>query len=462
MTAGAGGTAVPGSAASGRGEVTEEQITGKKAEVSVKVTGLIPGSSYKVHVTAVDQTVDLENGAPAGNVAEVETSSTFTMKKLDQAVPALSYKTDRTDKNNIKITMDPVKGAQYSFDGGQTWTDSNEEAGFDSSQTVTLAIRMKETATHNPSPAQTVKVNLAKEDRDAPPAFALKYDANGETDYTVTIPPTEGCEYSFDGENWSDSNVKTGVKVGETVTGYKRYKETDRYNTSSAASASETMPRFTVKTPVISPAGGSFAGSVSVTVTCGTPGAEIYYTTDGSTPGSSSTRYTGAFRLTAPAKVRAIALQEGLQDSDVAEASYTKKSGGGSSGGDGNGSGGDGSGGGNGGGNGSDGGSSGSGTGGDAARVMPVVPPAADTQAGPGNGDTVKPGSGSAGTPGNKTGRGVMPQDGREPFIKGADGKIGWDVIRAEEEMAKDGDAIHIDMKDRKSTRLNSSHTTIS
>ena len=77
---------------------------------------------------------------------------------------------------------------------------------------------------------------------------------------------------------------------------------------------------------------------------------------------------------------------------------------------------------------------------------MPVVPPAADTQAGPGNGDTVKPGSGSAGTPGNKTGRGVMPQDGREPFIKGADGKIGWDVIRAEEEMAKDGDAIHIDM----------------
>ncbi len=457
MTAGAGGAAIPGSAASGRGEVTEEQITGKKAAVSVKVTGLIPGTAYKVHVTAVDQTVDLENGAPAGNVAEVETSSTFTMKKLDQAAPALSYKTDRTDKNNIRITIDPVKGAQYSFDGGQKWTDSNEQAGFDSSQTVTLAIRMKETATHNPSPAQTVTVNLAKEDRDAPPAFALKYDANGETDYTVTIPPTEGCEYSFDGENWSDSNVKTGARVGETVTGYKRYKETDQYNTSNAASASETMPKFTVKTPVVSPAGGSFAGSVSVTITCGTPGAEIYYTTDGSTPGSSSTRYTGAFTVTAPAKVRAIAIKEGLQDSAVAEASYTKQSGGGSSGGNGNGSGGDGSDGGNGGGNGAGtgGGNSGPGTGGDTAPVTPVIPPAADEQtgpgteieqAGPGNGNTSRPGSGNSGTPGNKTEQGNTPQDGREPFIKGADGRVGWDVIRAEEEMAKDGDTIHIDM----------------
>ena len=449
MTAGAGGTAVPGSAASGRGEVTEEQITGGKAAVSVKVTGLIPGTAYKVHVTAADKTVDLETGAPAGNVAEVETSSTFTMKKLDQAAPALSYKTDRTDKNNIKITIDPVKGAWYSFDGGQTWADSNEQAGFDSSQTVTLAIQMKETATHNASPAQTVTVNLAKEDRDAPPAFTLKYDANGETDYTVTIPPTEGCEYSFDGENWSDSNVKTGVKVGETVTGYKRYKETDQYNTSNAASASETMPKFTVKTPVVSPAGGSFAGSVSVTITCGTPGAEIYYTTDGSTPGSSSTRYTGAFTVTAPARVRAIAIKEGFQDSAVAEASYTKQSGGGSSGGDGNGSGGNGSGGGNGGNN------SGPGTGGDTAPVTPVIPPAADEQtgpgteteqAGPGNGNTSKPGSGNTGTPGNKTEQGNTPQDGREPFIKGEDGKIGWDVIRTEEEMAEDGDTIHIDM----------------
>jgi len=104
------------------------------------------------------------------------------------------------------------------------------------SQTVTLAIRMKGTATHNPSPAQTVAVNLAKEAREAPPRFDLQCEPNGETDYTVTISPTEGCEYSFDGKNWSDENVKAGVAVGGAVTDYKRYKENDQYNASGAVS----------------------------------------------------------------------------------------------------------------------------------------------------------------------------------------------------------------------------------
>lgn len=34
----------------------------------------------------------------------------------------------------------------------------------------------------------------------------------------------------------------------------------------------------------------------------------------------------------------------------------------------------------------------------------------------------------------------------RRPFIKGADGKIGWDVIRAEEEQAQEGSTINVDI----------------
>lgn len=47
--------------------------------------------------------------------------------------------------------------------------------------------------------------------------------------------------------------------------------------------------------------------------------------------------------------------------------------------------------------------------------------------------------------PGNGSTEENRPDTGL-PFIKGEDGKNGWDVIRAEEEMAKDGDTIHIDM----------------
>ncbi|NBI92643.1 hypothetical protein D3Z45_19220 [Lachnospiraceae bacterium] len=383
---------------------------------------------------------------------------TVDFPKLTPAAPALTYKADRTNPADVKVAITPVSGAEYSFDGGKTWTESNEQGGFTTSDTVTLAIRLKGTDTHNQSPARTMTVNLAKEDREAPPAFSLKVEANGETDYTVTIPATEGCEYSFDGEHWSDVNVKTGVSVGETVTGYKRYKETNDYNASSAVSAKETMPKFTVKTPVISPAGGSYSGSVSVTITCGSTDAEIYYTTDGSTPGRSSTRYTGAFTVSAPATVKAVAIKDGLNDSAVATVSYTKKDGGGSGGGNSGGSSGGSE---NNGGSGGNDEGQGSGGGGSTnpgngnATPQPSVTQPTDTNTSPGNetapgtGTTpVNPGNGNTVRPGTAPGSGIgTPAQGtKQPFIKDEDGKTGWDVIRAEEEQAQEGSIINVDM----------------
>jgi len=390
---------------------------------------------------------------------------TVSFPKLTPAAPALSYSRKTAEgTGEITVTITPVNGAQYSFDGGQTWTDKNEQGGFAASDTVALAIRLKETATHNPSPAQAVTVNLAKKDRGAPPAFTLSVEANGETDYTVTIPATEGCEYSFDGETWSDVNGKTGVKPGETVTGYKRYKETSDYNASSAVSASGTMEKFKVKTPVISPAEGSYTGSVSVAITCASPGAEIYYTTDGSTPGRGSTRYTGAFMVTAPATVKAIAVKDGLTDSVVVTASYTKKSSGGSgSGGTGGNSGGNedsGAAGENGGiesGNGDNGGQDSGSTSPGNGNTTPQIPvnPSAGTDIAPGSGampgtgiTLANSGKGNAARPGTSlgSGAGTSVQGMKQPFIKGEDGKIGWDVIRAEEEKAEEGSVINVDV----------------
>ena len=415
--------------------------------------GITPGTSVTFYAK-MPETGNYEDGTPK--------SITVDFPKITPAAPALSYtRQAETGTGNITIAITPVSGAEYSFDGGATWKSGegvNVQGGFTTSDTVILAIRLKETDTHNQSLAQTVTVDLAKKDREAPPTFRLSVEANGETDYTVTIPPTEGCEYSFDGETWSDNNVRTGVSVGETVTGYKRYKETDDYNASSAVSAKEIMPKFTVKTPVISPAGGSYSGSISVTITCGSTDAEIYYTTDGSTPGRGSARYTGAFTVSAPATVKAVAIKNGLDDSAVATASYKKKSGGGSGGGN-SGDSGDHSGGNedNGGGNSGGNGNSGGGTnpGNGNTTPQPSVTQPTDTNANPGNETTpgtgttpVNPGSGNTVKPGNApgSGTGTPAQGTKQPFIKGADGKIGWDVIRAEEEQAQEGSTINVDM----------------
>lgn len=97
----------------------------------------------------------------------------------------------------------------------------------------------------------------------------------------------------------------------------------------------ETFKAEKTAAPVISPNGGTFTGSQTVTITCAAPDAAIYYTTDGSTPTADSAKYSGSFTLTASAAVKAFAVSADAAASDIVTAVFTKKSGtsGGSSGG---------------------------------------------------------------------------------------------------------------------------------
>ena len=90
----------------------------------------------------------------------------------------------------------------------------------------------------------------------------------------------------------------------------------------------ETFKAEKTAAPVISPNGGTFTGSQTVTITCAAPDAVIYYTTDGSTPTVDSTKYAGSFTLTASATVKAFAVSADAAASDIVTAVFTKKSGG--------------------------------------------------------------------------------------------------------------------------------------
>jgi hypothetical protein len=79
----------------------------------------------------------------------------------------------------------------------------------------------------------------------------------------------------------------------------------------------------TVATPTATPAAGTYTGSQSVTLATTTTGADIYYTTNGNTPTTESTKYSSAITVSATTTIKAIAVKDGMYDSEVLTAAYT-------------------------------------------------------------------------------------------------------------------------------------------
>jgi formylglycine-generating enzyme required for sulfatase activity len=70
--------------------------------------------------------------------------------------------------------------------------------------------------------------------------------------------------------------------------------------------------------PILTPGAGSYSGPVNVTITSATPGAAIRYTTNGTTPTSTTgTLYAGPVAVTSTRTLKAIAFKAGSEDSAV-------------------------------------------------------------------------------------------------------------------------------------------------
>ncbi|WP_422444911.1 glycoside hydrolase family 3 N-terminal domain-containing protein [Thermoanaerobacterium sp. DL9XJH110] len=108
-----------------------------------------------------------------------------------------------------------------------------------------------------------------------------------------------------------------------TVDG-KAYAEeaiTEEEKTSSGGGGSRE--KSTVATPTASPSPGTYDTPQTVTLSCATSGASIYYTTDGSTPTRNSMLYTAPITINVTTTIKAIAVKSGWYDSPVATFTYT-------------------------------------------------------------------------------------------------------------------------------------------
>ncbi len=139
---------------------------------------------------------------------------------------------------------------------------------------------------------------------DATPGATIYYTTNG------TTPTTSSTVYTGPITVSSTETLKAiAVATGDT--------------NSAVASATYTINVPVVATPAFSPAAGTYSSAQSVTLSDATSGATIYYTTNGTTPTTSSTQYTGPITVSSTETLQAIAAATGDTNSAVASATYT-------------------------------------------------------------------------------------------------------------------------------------------
>ncbi len=78
-----------------------------------------------------------------------------------------------------------------------------------------------------------------------------------------------------------------------------------------------------VANPTFAPAAGQYITAQEVTIACATEGATIHYTLDGTDPTTESPVYAEAFTVSTTTTVKAMAVKEGMNNSDVVSVAYT-------------------------------------------------------------------------------------------------------------------------------------------
>jgi len=163
----------------------------------------------------------------------------------------------------------------------------------------------------------------------APTATPTFSPAGGtySTTQTVTISDaTSGASIFYTTDGSTPTTASTHYTAPITVSASQTIKAIATaagLPNSYVGAASYTIGSFQAATPTFSPASGTYSSGQPVTISDSTSGATIYYTTNGSTPTTSSAQYTAPIVVTSTQTIKAIAAASGFSNSAVASATYT-------------------------------------------------------------------------------------------------------------------------------------------
>ncbi len=156
----------------------------------------------------------------------------------------------------------------------------------------------------------------------------VAHNSNGcSTSTRVGISSSSGSASYITGgsyQTWTarDTDYTYNLSSTEANTMYYMYVTNANAQVTQLELTYEYVTPHAVATPTFNLAGGYYAGTQNVTISCETNGATIYYTTDGSTPSASNGTQGTSVSISATTTLKAIAIKD-EDNSSVAEATYT-------------------------------------------------------------------------------------------------------------------------------------------
>src|SRR6266700_513203 len=300
------------------------------ATIYYTTDGSTPTTSSAVYTGALTftQTTTLNAMAAAPGMTDSGVASaTYTIQQQQQAATPAFSPGGGTYTGSVTVTIsDATSGAtiHYTIDGSTPTTSSPVYGGtLTYTQTTPLKAMAAASGMTNSGVASAT---YTVQQQVATPAFS----PGGGTytgSVTVTISDaTSGAtiHYTTDGSTPTTSSpVYGGALTFTQTTTLKAMAAASGMTNSAVASATYTIQQQQVATPAFSPGGGTYTGSVTVSISDATSGATIHYTTDGSTPTTSSPVYSGTLTFNQTTTLKAMAAASGMTDSGVASATYT-------------------------------------------------------------------------------------------------------------------------------------------
>ena len=263
----------------------------------------------------------------SGYLNSAVASATYTINLPVVATPVLSLKSGNyVGVQKVTITDTTAGAAIYYTVNGTTPTSASTKysGAITIGSTTTLkAIGIRTGYTNSAVTAATYTITLPMV---ATPVLSLKSGSYVGAQKVTIADATSGAAiyYTVNGATPTSASAKyTGALTISSTTTLKAMAVASGYANSAVATATYAITRPQTATPTFSPAAGSYGAGQKVTLSDATSGATIYYTTNGATPTTSSTKYSSVITVSGTETLKAMAMASNATASNVTSATYT-------------------------------------------------------------------------------------------------------------------------------------------